>query len=81
MKKLGWRERFTFNAFWGDMSTQNQLLNNQSKFKIANGKPYLEVGAGIENIFHLFSIEYFQRVNYDVPFRTSGIFGGIKAFF
>ncbi len=80
-KKLGWRERFTFNAFWGDMSTQNQLLNNQSKFKIANGKPYLEVGAGIENIFHLFSIEYFQRVNYDVPFRTSGIFGGVKAFF
>ncbi len=81
IKKLGWRERFSFNAFWGDMTEENKVLNAPAKFALANGKPYVELGVGIENIFHLFSIDYFYRLNYPVPYASSGLFGGIKAFF
>jgi len=85
LQKLGWRERLTFNAFWGDLSPSNRNFNVAQHLLSPNGKPFMEAGAGIENIFHLFSIDYVQRLNYlDSPGargNRSGIFLGMKVVF
>lgn len=81
LQQLGWRERLTFNSFWGDMSANNQAFNAHSGITIANGQPFMEAGAGIENIFHLFSIDYIRRINYKGPYNGSGIFVGMKVSF
>ncbi len=81
LQQLGWRERLTFNSFWGDMSASNRAFNAHSGVNTANGQPFMEAGAGIENIFHLFSIDYIRRINYKGPYNGSGIFAGMKVSF
>ena len=85
LQKLGWRERLTFNTFWGDLSPANRDFNAAQHLIAPNGKPFMEAGAGIENIFHLFSVDYMQRLNYlDSPGargNRGGIFLGMKVVF
>lgn len=64
VRKLGWRERISFNSYWGDMTNANIQYNKGEHFKLIGNVPFMEAGAGIENIFHLLSIEYFRRLNY-----------------
>lgn len=85
IKKLNWRERFIGNFFWGDMSSNNLDYNKQLKSpSIATGKvPYAEVGAGIENIFNLFSIDAVWRLTHldntnNLNLNRFGIYGGMK---
>lgn len=63
-KKLGWRTRLSFNSYWGSMSQANRDYNKNSDFTVTGKVPFMEAGVGIENIFHLLSIEYFRRLNY-----------------
>ncbi|HMS28950.1 MAG TPA: DUF5686 family protein [Saprospiraceae bacterium] len=81
INKLGWRERILVNSFWGDLSKQNKDFNYNSIYTTADKQPFLEFGAGIENIFHLFSIDYIYRANYKRSGPSSGLFAGIRAFF
>jgi hypothetical protein len=85
LQKLGWRERLTFNAFWGDLRTENRTFNAAQNPLAPNGQPFMEAGAGIENIFHLFSIDVMRRLNYlDAPGAIGnrvGIYLGLKTFF
>lgn len=85
LQKLGWRERLTFNAFWGDVSKANRDFNTAQHLVAPNGHPFMEAGAGVENIFHLFSIDYLLRLNYlDLPSAAGnrhGIFLGMKVVF
>ena len=83
LQKWGWRERFSFNAYWGDMTQANQLYNKNSNFNLLGNKPFMEASAGIENIFHVLSIEYYRRLDYlNNPYaRKDGIYLGIYLVF
>lgn len=85
LQKLGWRERLTFNAFWGDVSPANRNFNTAQHLASPNGKPFMEAGVGVENIFHLFSIDYVRRLNYldslGAAGNRSGLYLGMKVVF
>ncbi|HEY5368625.1 MAG TPA: DUF5686 family protein [Hanamia sp.] len=83
LRKWGWRERFSFNAYWGDMSKANQDYNKNSNFNLLSNGPFMEASAGIENIFHILSVEYYRRLNYlNNPYaRRDGIYLGIALVF
>ncbi len=83
LQKLGWRERFSFNSFWGDMTWGNIEYNTKSNFNLINKTPFTEAGMGIENIFHVLSIEYYRRLNYlDNPYaKKDGIYLGLTLAF
>ncbi|MDE3142762.1 MAG: carboxypeptidase-like regulatory domain-containing protein [Bacteroidota bacterium] len=83
LQKLGWRERLSFNAYWGDMTNLNIEYNKGSNFNLIGKSPYMESGIGIENIFHIMSIEYYRRLNYlNNPYaRKDGVYLGLTLTF
>ncbi len=83
LQKWGWRERFSFNAYWGDMSKANQDYNKNSNFNLMGKKPFMEASVGIENIFHILSVEYYRRLSYlNNPYaRKDGIYLGLTLSF
>jgi len=83
LQKWGWRERMSFNSYWGDMTQQNQHYNKNSNFNVMGPEPYMEAGVGIENIFHVLSVEYFRRLDYlNNPYaKKNGIFLGVYLVF
>ncbi len=85
LQKLGWRERLTFNSFWGDLSPENRKFNSEQHLIETNHNPFMEAGVGIENIFHILSIDYIRRLNYlnspNLQGNTGGIFLNMKAVF
>jgi hypothetical protein len=52
-RKMKWRQLWTAKGLWGDLSAANKALNFSGgyPFQSLNGKPYLELGTGIDNIF------------------------------
>lgn len=83
LQKLGWRERFSFNSYWGDMSKANIEYNKDSNFNLIGKTPFMEASVGIENIFHVLSVEYYRRLNYlNNPYaKKDGIYLGINLVF
>jgi hypothetical protein len=83
IRKLGWRQRFSFNAYQGNMSQANKDYNKSSVFSVPDSHPFMEAGVGIENIFHVFSIDYYKRLSglnkNNVP--KGGIFLGVNLTF
>ncbi len=83
LNKMGLRERFSFNAYMGNMTNANKSYNGDTQFSVTGNKPFAEAGVGIENIFHLISVDYFWRlspsVNSTVP--KGSIFLGLKVVF
>ena len=63
LRKLGWRSRFSFNAYQGDMSKANRDFNKEDHFTVPDKHPFMEAGVGIENIFHVFSVDYYKRLS------------------
>lgn len=83
IRKLGWRERLSFNAYWGDMTRENIDYNKNSNFNLISKTPFMEASTGIENIFHVMSIEYYRRLNYlNNPYaKKDGIYIGVTLVF
>lgn len=83
LQKWGWRERFSFNSYWGDMSKANIDYNKSSNFNLIGKAPFMEASVGIENIFHVLSIEYYRRLNYlNNPYaKKDGIYLGLTLVF
>ena len=83
IQKLGWRERFSFNGYWGDMNNANIEYNKSSNFNLIGKNPFMEASVGIENIFHIMSIEYYRRLNYlNNPYaKRDGVYLGITLVF
>jgi len=65
MRKLKWREVASFRCVYGSVSQENRdaLLFPSTLFTLNNG-PYMEAGAGIENIFRFFRVDCFWRLTY-----------------
>ncbi|MBK5270565.1 MAG: carboxypeptidase-like regulatory domain-containing protein [Bacteroidia bacterium] len=62
--KLRFRQFWTAKALWGSLSEANKTLNFKqgNTFETLNGKTYLELGTGIDNIFHVFRLDFIWRV-------------------
>lgn len=76
LRKLKWREVFTFKLLYGNVTDKNNPnLNpnlvqfptdadgNPSTFSLSE-KPYMEGSVGISNIFKIFTFDLVQRFNY-----------------
>lgn len=73
-RKLKWREVLGFKALIGDLEAKhnNEMLLLPTMNKLYNG-PYMEAGAGIENIFKILRIDGVWRLSYrDHP--NAGLF-------
>ena len=71
IKKLQWREVFTFRGLWGHLTDKNNpMKQGEGLFAFPEGTytmrrtPYMEAGVGIENIFKVMRIDYVWRLNY-----------------
>jgi hypothetical protein len=82
--KLRFRQLWTAKALWGSLSPANKALNFKQghNFQSLDGNTYLELGTGIENIFHVFRIDFVWRVLPSTLKKTGdktfGIFGSFK---
>ena len=83
LNRLGLRERYSFNMFMGSMTNANQTYNNTAHFAVTGNKPFMEAGVGVENIFHLLSLDYFWRLSKstDPVAQRAGLFLGLKLAF
>ncbi len=84
LKKLKWREYVCVRSLWGTLTDKNNPLlterNGSSdvlmqlpegSYIMDSNKPYVEVVAGVHNVFKFFHVEYVRRLNYlDLPTAT-----------
>jgi hypothetical protein len=80
MRKLKWREVASFRCVFGSVSQENaNVLKFPSTLHTLNKGPFMEWGAGIENIFRFFRVDYFYRINYrDLPGVNTEWYSGIR---
>lgn len=72
LKKLKLREAFAFRGWLGSLSDKNNPLLSPdmylfpvySPYKPMHGKPYMEVSAGIDNLFKCLRVDYVWRLTY-----------------
>ena len=76
LKKLKWREYIGVKCLWGDLSDKNnptleQNANDTDLMPFPYGsyimnkkEPYVELIAGVHNIFKILHVEYVRRLNY-----------------
>ena len=62
-RKLKWRQFWNIKALWGSLDDANSKLNNSTNtFQTLNGKSYIEVGTGIDNILRILRLDFVWRV-------------------
>ncbi|MDX2195782.1 MAG: DUF5686 family protein [Cytophagales bacterium] len=83
--KLKWREVVSVNAIWGTASDANlnsvmpndTLTSGIRKYRnfrsLDPAIPYLDIGAGIENIFKFIRVEVYHRLTY-LDYQSNDIF-------
>jgi len=71
IKKLQWREVFTFRGLYGNLTDKNNpYINGEGLYAFPEGsfimgkKPYMEVGVGLENILKFIRLDYVWRLSY-----------------
>ena len=76
LKKLKWREYFGVKCLWGQLTDKNNPLlpenaGNANLMQFPEGcyvmdpkRPYVELIAGVHNIFKLLHVEFVHRCNY-----------------
>lgn len=86
-RKLKFRQFWTAKALWGSLSPANAAYNTFPgyTFHSLDGKTYLEVGTGVDNIFKVFRIDLVWRL-LPQPLPTAeverfGVFGSFRLAF
>ena len=73
LKKLNWRLLGTVNAIVGGMRESNEAMisdftpDGEEALPVGyftNGKPYVELGYGVENIFRFLRVDFVHRLSY-----------------
>jgi len=68
LRKLKWREVVTIKSVWGTVNEDNRrTLLFPTSLSALNRGPYAEASVGVENIFKVFRIDAFWRLNYQLP--------------
>jgi len=85
--KLKFRQFWTAKVLWGTLSDENVALNFKpgTTFQSLNGRTYLELGTGIDNILHILRVDFIWRVlPTPLPEAASkkfGVFGSFRVSF
>ena len=80
-EKLKWRSLLSFKAISGN-SPSNKFISNLKP--ISWDKPYIEAGAGIENIFKIFRFDaawrltHKNKVSDNDIFNKFGVYGSLQ---
>lgn len=72
LKKLKLREAVTFKGVWGHLSDRNNPRLNPDLYAFPaiaetqemTNRPYMEIGAGLDNIFRILRVDYTWRLTY-----------------
>ncbi len=87
-RTLKFRQFWNAKAVWGGLSVANRdynFDNAEHGFKSLNGKPYIEIGTGVDNIFRVFRLDFIWKVLPrplpDKVFERFGIFGSFRVVF
>lgn len=86
-RKLKFRQFWTAKFLRGSLSNANEQLNfvTDNPFKKLNGKTYVELGTGVDNIFRFLRFDFIWRVAPNQvqknPTSNFGIFGSIRVSF
>ncbi len=77
LKRLKWREYVCVRSLWGTLTDKNNpLLSDRNSasgvlmelpdgsYVMDSNKPYVEIVAGVHNVFRFFHVEYVRRLNY-----------------
>jgi hypothetical protein len=80
MRKLKWREQFQIRGVVGSLSPKNLMYAALPEGSYTLTKPYLEAGAGLENIFKIFRVDAIWRLSYRDHPRASnfGVFVSLQ---
>ena len=83
-KKLKFRQFWNAKLLWGSLSQSNKDLNLKSfpNFTTLDGRTFMEMGTGVDNIFRFFRIDFTWRV-FPRPlpselYKRFGIFGSFR---
>ena len=85
--KLKFRQLWTLKTLWGSLSDANRIYNFKEghSFQTLDGKTYLELGTGVDNILHVFRIDFIWRLlPASIPDKQTkkfGIFGSFRLTF
>ena len=77
-RKLKFRQFWNIKTLWGNLSQANRALNFKQGYTLQslNGKPFTELGTGIDNILHILRIDFIWRVSpRPLPVQRSSRFG------
>ena len=85
--RVYFRQFWTAKALWGGITEDYRALNfvPDAPFKSLDGKTYLELGTGVDNIFKVLRFDFVWKVlPTPLPTRASerwGIFGSFRLAF
>lgn len=85
--KLKFRQFWTVKTLWGSLSDANKALNFKegNTFQTLDGKTYMEIGTGVDNILRVFRVDFIWRVlPNSLPNGTTkkfGVFGSFRLAF
>lgn len=85
--RLKFRQFYTIKTLWGSLGEANKALNFKTgyDFQTLNGKTYLELGTGIDNILRVIRLDFVWRVlPTPLPKESSrrfGVFGSFRLTF
>jgi len=86
-RKLKFRQFWTAKMILGSLSEANQAYNASPdySFDTINGKPYIEIGTGVDNILRVFRFDFIWRVSpRPLPPQAQqrfGVFGSFRLAF
>ena len=86
-RRWKFRQFWTAKALWGGITEENRALNfvPDAPFKSLDGKTYLEIGTGVDNIFKVLRFDFVWKVlPTPLPPRASerwGVFGSFRLAF
>ncbi len=85
--KLKFRQFYTIKTLWGGLSEANKALNFKAgyDFETLDGRTYMELGTGIDNIFKVLRLDFVWRV-LPTPLpkesnRRFGVYGSFRLTF
>ena len=86
-RKLKFRQFWTAKMILGSLSEANRIYNSSPDytFDTINGKPYIEIGTGVDNILRVFRFDFVWRVSpRPLPPQAQqrfGVFGSFRLAF
>jgi hypothetical protein len=89
-RKLKFRQFWTAKGLWGNLTQENKSLNFVGNYPLRSldGRTYVEVGTGVDNIFKVLRIDFLWRLLPDETFTNGnynnskfGVFGSFRLAF